>query len=141
MSRALDTVRTMVRSQGLTIAKLAAAAGVGVETVRFYQRRDLLDTPTRNGAIRRYGSEHVRRLRFIRQAQAAGFTLAEVKELLDLDAGQDRARARQLAHARIESLNSRITELQAARESLEKLAKACASGGQGPCPIIASFAG
>lgn len=129
----------MVRSQGLTIAKLAAAAGVGVETVRFYQRRGLIDTPTRNGGIRRYGSEDVRRLRFIRQAQAAGFTLAEIKELLELDAGQDRERARQLAKARIESLNSRIAELQAARESLETLAKACGSGGQGPCPIISSF--
>ena len=131
----------MVRSQGLTIARLAAAAEVGVETVRFYQRRGLIETPTRDGGIRRYGSRDVRRLRFIRQAQAAGFTLAQIKELLELDAGNDRARARELATTRITALDSKIAELQAARASLDKLAKECGSGGQGPCPIIASFEG
>lgn len=129
----------MVRSQELTIAGLAAAADVGVETVRFYQRRGLIETPTRDGGIRRYGSRDVRRLRFIRQAQAAGFTLAEIKELLELDAGNDRARARELAAARIAALDGKIAELQAARASLTKLATECRSGGQGPCPIIASF--
>ena len=129
----------MVRSQGLTIARLAAAADVGVETVRFYQRRGLIETPTRDGSIRRYGSGDVRRLRFIRQAQAAGFTLAEIKELIDLDAGNDRARARKLATTRIAALDAKIAELRAARASLAKLAKECGSGGQGPCPIIASF--
>ena len=76
----------MVRSQGvrslsigkaegagsLTIGELAAAGGVGVETIRFYQRRDLLRTPSRGGGIRHYGRDGVRRLRVIRQAQAAG---------------------------------------------------------------------
>src|SRR5687767_2539542 len=72
--------RTMVRSQAhssLTIARLAAAGGVGVETIRFYQRKGLLGTPPRDRGIRRYGIEDVRRLRFIRQAQGAGFTLKE----------------------------------------------------------------
>ena len=66
-------LRTMVQSQALhslTIGKLAAAGGVGVETIRFYQRRGLLDTPQRADGIRRYGSDDVRRLRFIRHAQA-----------------------------------------------------------------------
>src|SRR6476619_4740796 len=84
-------LRTMVRSQALqslTIGRLATAGGVGVETVRFYQRRGLLETPVRDG-IRRYGSDDLRRLKFIRQAQAAGFTLEEIKELLDLDASED----------------------------------------------------
>ena len=76
----------------LTIGRLAEAAGVGVETVRFYQRKGLLETPTRESGIRRYGSEDLRRLRFIRQAQAAGFTLEEIRELIALDAGHDRAR-------------------------------------------------
>src|SRR5690348_7012735 len=78
--RRLYRFRTMVQSQEtlpLTIGKLAAAAGVGVETIRFYQRRGLLQTPPRDGTIRRYGSGDLRRLRFIRQAQAAGFTLDE----------------------------------------------------------------
>ena len=94
----------MVQSQApqsLTIGRLATAAGVGVETVRYYQRRGLLETPARDREIRRYGSDDLRRLRFIRQAQSAGFTLEEIKELVDLDAGEDRARARALAGARV----------------------------------------
>ena len=94
----------MVQSQGpkaLTIGKLAAGGNVGVETIRFYQRKGLLDTPSRESGIRRYGSEDLRRLRFIKQAQAAGFTLEEIRELLELDAGEDRSRARELAASRI----------------------------------------
>jgi MerR family mercuric resistance operon transcriptional regulator len=132
----------MVQSQArssLTIARLAAAGGVGVETIRFYQRKGLLDTPTRDGGIRRYGADDVRRLRFIRQAQAAGFTLEEIAELLALDAGEDRSRARALAAKRIEALDAKIAELQRARDSLQRLAAACGAGGKGPCPILESF--
>ena len=130
---------------GLTIARLAEAGGVGVETVRYYQRRGLLAEPPRpagggsGGGVRRYGREDVRRLRFVRSAQAAGFTLEQIGELLALDAGEDRARARALAEARIAALDARIAELEAARRSLRRLAGACAAGGQGPCPIIAAF--
>ena len=132
----------MVQSQAvqsLTIGKLAAAGGVGVETIRFYQRRGLLDTPTRDDGIRRYGSNDVRRLRFIRQAQAAGFTLQEIKELLDLDASEDRARARELAKARVKALDAKIAELESARDALRRLARECGSGSAGPCPILTSF--
>jgi MerR family mercuric resistance operon transcriptional regulator len=132
----------MVQSQGpqsLTIGKLAAAGGVGVETIRFYQRRGLLVAPTRQGSIRRYGAEDVRRLRFIRQAQAAGFTLEEIKELLELDASEDRSRARELANSRVAALDEKIAELQRARDSLRRLAKECGSGSAGPCPILTSF--
>jgi MerR family transcriptional regulator, mercuric resistance operon regulatory protein len=132
----------MVQSQApqsLTIGKLAAAASVGVETVRYYQRRGLLETPTRDREIRRYGSDDLKRLRFIRQAQAAGFTLEEIKELLDLDASEDRARARELAGARVEALDRKIVELQKARDALKRLARECGSGSAGPCPILTSF--
>jgi MerR family mercuric resistance operon transcriptional regulator len=132
----------MVRSQeaeALTIGGLAAAGGVGVETVRFYQRRGLLQTPTRKTGIRRYGREDVRRLRFIKQAQTAGFTLAEVKELLELDAGEDRQRARELAAVRLEALAAKIAELRRARDALQRLARECAGGSTGRCPILASF--
>lgn len=76
---------------GMTIAALAREGGVGVETVRYYQRRGLLDEPDRptgagaGGGIRRYGTDDARRLRFIRSAQAAGFTLEQIGELLALD--------------------------------------------------------
>jgi MerR family mercuric resistance operon transcriptional regulator len=123
----------------LTIGKLAAAAGVGVETVRFYQRSGLLQVPARGAGTRRYGNDAVRRLRFIRQAQAAGFTLAEIKELLALDAGEDRERARTLAQSRIRALDTKIKELESARNSLKRLARACAHGSSGPCPILGAF--
>jgi MerR family mercuric resistance operon transcriptional regulator len=123
----------------LTIATLAASGGVGVETIRFYQRKGLLETPTRGGGIRRYGADDVRRLRFIRQAQAAGFTLEEIKELLDLDATDDRARARELANARVKALDRKIEDLERARNSLRRLARECGSGSAGPCPILSAF--
>ena len=124
---------------GLTIGKLASAVGVGVETIRFYQRKGLLKTPARNGGIRRYDSLDLRRLRFIRQAQAAGFTLEQIRELLDLDAGDDRARVRSMARSRVAALDAKITELKQARDSLELLAAECGTGAPGPCPILTSF--
>jgi MerR family transcriptional regulator, mercuric resistance operon regulatory protein len=132
----------MVQSQAsksLTISKLAAGGGVGVETIRFYQRKGLLETPTRESGIRRYGSQDLRRLRFIRQAQSAGFTLEEIKELLDLDAGQDHARARELATVRIKALDAKISEMKQARASLRKLAMECLKNPDGPCPILKAF--
>ncbi|MFA4937717.1 MerR family transcriptional regulator [Brevundimonas sp.] len=130
-----------------TIAGLAREGGVGVETIRFYQRRGLMVTPerwSRDGAgagIRRYGDEDVRRLKFIRSAQTAGFTLEQIKELLSLDAGEDRARARELAAERLTALDRTITELEKARAALRGLAGACASNDSGPCPIIEAFQG
>jgi MerR family transcriptional regulator, mercuric resistance operon regulatory protein len=134
----------MVRSQhlqDLTIGKLAAAANVGVETVRFYQRRGLLSTPKRIDGIRRYGDDDLSRLRFIRQAQAAGFTLEEIRQLLELDSGEDRAAAREMATKRLAELDAKMEELQRARTSLQKLVSECAVGRTGPCPILKSFAG
>lgn len=121
-----------------TIAKLAEAGGVGVETVRYYQRRGLFPVPKPLGGIRRYGAPEVRRLKFIRAAQAAGFTLEEIRELLALDAGHDHARARALAKERIGVLDAQITELERARNALRRLARDCARS-RGPCPIITAF--
>ena len=143
MSESAYSRRTMVRSQarpsGLTIASLAGAAGVGVETVRYYQRRGLMVEPPRAGSVRRYGADDVRKLQFIRQAQAAGFTLEELKEVLALDATEDRARARTLAKARVQALNQQIAKLKRARDALKRLATECAGGESGPCPILSAF--
>jgi len=128
-----------------TIAGLARAGGVGIETVRFYQRRGLLPTPARpensalSSGVRRYGAEDIRRLRFIRSAQTAGFTLEQIGELLSLDAAKDHARARGLATAQLAVLDARIEELQRARAALLHLAEACAGTDGGPCPIIDAF--
>jgi len=133
----------MVRNQAKnsdTIGGLARAAGVGVETVRYYQRRGLLPEPARPpGEVRRYGDKDLKRLRFIRSAQAAGFTLNEVKELLDLDSSDDRARARELAGARVAAIDEKIAELKEARDALAGLASACAKKRGGPCPILSAF--
>ena len=128
----------------MTIAGFARKGGVGVETIRYYQRRGLLKTPARTGAaghggsIRRYGEQDLRRLRFIRKAQSAGFTLEQIAELLVLDATEDRARARALARERIAALNTKIAELEQARDALARLSAECAAS-RGPCPIIAAF--
>lgn len=127
-----------------TVAGLAREGGVGVETVRYYQRRGLMRVPDPAGGagrsgVRRYGEPDLHRLRFIRQAQTAGFTLDEIGELVALDSTEDRPRARELARARIAALDTRIMELKAARDALQRLAFECGSGTSGPCPILAAF--
>ncbi len=138
----------MVQSQEasqLTIAGLAKAGDVGVETVRYYQQRGLLETPKRPGTrglsagIRKYGDADVRRLRFIRAAQVAGFSLEEIGELIALDATDGRARALELARGRIAALDAKIAELQAARHALMHLAGQCSAPSPGPCPILTAF--
>ncbi|KQZ76460.1 MerR family transcriptional regulator [Sphingopyxis sp. Root214] len=129
----------------LTIGKLAAAGDVGVETIRYYQRRGLLDTPARSGGdswrggIRRYGEDDLRRLKFIRSAQASGFTLDEISELLALEASDDRVRVRTLARQRIDLLDEKIAQMTATRAALTRLADQCAASDKGPCPILAAF--
>ncbi len=130
----------------LTISELAKGAGVGVETVRFYQRRGLLidPRPSRSGGApgrRHYGDDDLRRLRFVRSAQRAGFTLAEIVRLIELDRGDDRATARAMARQRIAALDERIAELEVSRDALARLARDSAGGTSGPCPILAAFDG
>ena len=133
----------------ITIGKLAAAGDVGVETIRYYQRRGLMGTPARSGGdgwgggVRRYDEGDLRRLKFIRAAQGAGFTLDEIGELLALEASDDRVRIRTLARQRIEHLDEKIAQMTATRAALARLADQCAksdAGGLGgPCPILAAF--
>ena len=128
----------------LTISELGKGAGVGVETVRFYQRRGLLTDPrpSRGGGTqgrRRYDADDLRRLRFVRSAQRAGFTLDEIARLIALDRDNDRATARAMALDRIGALDARIAELELSRDALLRLARDCAGGAEGPCPILAAF--
>jgi MerR family mercuric resistance operon transcriptional regulator len=129
--------------QSLTISGFALAGGVGVETIRFYQRRGLLPEPALSRSsitrgIRRYGDADVKRLRFIKSAQASGFTLDQIRELLSLDARKNRKRAREMARARIRDLDTKIAAMTKARRALEDLARLCESG-RGCCPIIPVF--
>ena len=129
----------------LTIGKLAAAGDVGVETIRYYQRRGLMATPVRSGGdgwgggTRRYDENDLRRLKFIRSAQAAGFSLDEIAGLLALEANDDRAEVRRLARQRIAALDARIAQMTASRAALARLADLCAASKSGPCPILSAF--
>jgi MerR family mercuric resistance operon transcriptional regulator len=129
----------------LTIGKLAAAGDVGVETIRYYQRRGLMGTPARRGGdgwgggVRRYDENDLRRLKFIRSAQASGFTLEEIAELLALEESDDRVRVRGLARQRIDALDAKIAQMTQTRAALARLADQCAASDKGPCPILAAF--
>jgi len=129
----------------MTIATLARACGVGVETVRYYQRRGLMTEPPRpvgsglGGGVRRYCEDDVRRLRFIKLAQTSGFTLDDIGELLALDSTNERRRAHEMARSRVAALDTKIAELTAARVALTRLADECSSSQTGPCPIISAF--
>lgn len=122
----------------MKIGDLAKAGGVSVETIRFYQRRGLLSEPPRGAGARRYSPGDLERLRSIRAAQTAGFTLEEIATLLDLN-HDDRAAARALAEARIAAIDEKIATLKAMRGALKDLVKDCAKGGEGPCPILGAF--
>ncbi len=121
----------------LSIGKLAKAADVGVETVRYYQRRGLLDTPSEAGGMRRYSDDHVDRLRFIKRAQTVGFSLEEIADLLSLNDNRDHHVARQLATEKIQDIELRITRLGKMADALRQLVRECECGGEDmPCPII-----
>lgn len=126
----------------MTIGRLAAQAGVGVETIRYYQRRGLLARPTAdNGAYRRYGADDLARLRFIRHAQTLGFSLEEAGELLALDEEQDREKARTLARAKIAMVEARLQQLQEMRDALRALVHCCEhTEAPAPCPILHALA-
>jgi MerR family mercuric resistance operon transcriptional regulator len=125
----------------MTIGRLAKAAGVHVETIRYYQRRGLLQEPRRPaGGGRRYGEPDAQRLRFIRRAQEIGFTLAEIEELLRLERTPDCARARTLASERLADVEAKLADLARVRDTLRTLVRACAAG-RDPrsCPIVESL--
>ena len=110
----------------LTIGALAKSAGVGVETVRYYQRRGLLSpNGAHKGTFRVYGNDELARLRFIRRAQSLGFSLDEVADLLALDEETDRERARAFAQSKIADVESRIRQLTEMRSALQRLVTCC----------------
>src|SRR5712691_5110215 len=124
----------------LTIGALAKRAGVGVETVRFYERRGLVRRPARPGTgYRAYPEDAVGRIRFIRNAQALGFTLQEVTALLALrvTAGTSCAAVRSRAAAKLADVKQRLTDLERIRIALEKLVAACPGrGALNSCTIL-----
>lgn len=127
----------------LTIGQLASDGGVGVETVRFYERKGLLAEPERRpSGYRKYDEEVVHRLRFIRRAKDLGFTLNEIKDLLSLrlDPTTTCADVKRRAEEKIADIKARIRTLQRMNRALVKVTKACnGSGGTSECPILESL--
>ena len=127
-----------MRGGGMTIGGLAKAAGVNVETIRYYQRRGLIEEPTRPpGGQRRYADSVIKRLAFIRGAQRLGFSLEEVKSLLQLAHGTRPADTREIAERKYAELGRRTQQLDGMRRKLKQLiAKSLKAKPTGPCPII-----
>lgn len=128
-------------SATMTIGRVAEAAGVNVETVRFYQRLGLLAEPTRPpGGVRRYGGEFVSRLRFVKRAQQLGFSLAEIQRLLVLEDPQSCTKARSLAAEKLALVEARLADLARMRDVLKELVARCdVRRGKVACPIIATL--
>ncbi|MGH7779281.1 MAG: MerR family transcriptional regulator [Candidatus Binataceae bacterium] len=128
---------------GLTIGELAKRAGVNRETVRYYERRRLLPRPPRSASgYRVYSDDAVRRIKFIRRAHALGFSLIEIKELLELraDSQNQRKDVRGRAEAKVRKLEEKIEALVAMKETLARLVVVCATGGTANrCVILDSF--
>ena len=126
---------------GHTIGSIARRAGVGVETIRFYERRGLIARPPRPaaGGYRQYPDEAVARVRFIRQAQALGFSLAEIDELLGLRAADsDCAEAR--AAAKLDEVERKMAGLSRIRAALRDLVAACpGEGALDGCAILSAL--
>ncbi len=125
------------------IGSLAKRAGVGIDTVRYYERAGLLAPSTRLASgYRRYSDLEVARLRFIRRAQALGFTLNEIRDLLALSARRDVARVKRSAQAKLADVEKRIAALEKVRDGLASLVAACPGHGRATdCPILKALGG
>ncbi len=126
---------------GLTIGDVADAAGVGIETIRYYERRGLVPQPGKAaGAYRRYGAGHVDRIRFIKRAQELGFSLAEIAQLLRLQDGVDRRAIRSISLQRLAQIEVKLADLKRMQRVLKHLVKACEEAAPDrACPIIKSL--
>lgn len=125
----------------LSIGAVAEAAGVNVETIRFYQRKGLLETPMRqHGEMRRYGPADVARVNFVKAAQRLGFSLDEIHALLKLEDGAHCDEARAMAEQKLADVRSKMLNLRQMEAALEGLViDCCATKGRVTCPLIASL--
>ncbi|MGW8288272.1 MAG: heavy metal-responsive transcriptional regulator [Desulfobulbales bacterium] len=125
---------------GLTIGRLAKQVGLGIETVRFYERQGLIEPPPRTDSnYRIYPEEEVARLRFIKKAKSLGFTLNEIKELMFVrhDPHATKADIKSRTLAKIEDIEEKIGDLTRIKTALEHLASSCdGHGSLEECPIL-----
>ena len=137
----ISAVRSPQLSESLTIGRLARAADVGVETIRYYQERKLLPVPPSTGAFRHYPVSLVDRIRFIKRAQELGFSLEEVSELLLLGEDADRVSIRHIATNRLSQIEQKLSDLRRMKKVLKHLVTECEhTSAELPCPIIGTLA-
>jgi MerR family mercuric resistance operon transcriptional regulator len=142
IKRVVAGPRSLETPSPLTIGRLAKAAGVGVETVRYYQSRGLLRVPGTNGGFRVYPAATINRIAFIKRAQALGFTLDEVRSLLDLEDGRNRRAVQSVTQARLSQIEEKLADLQRMRTVLSELLHRCTQAGPAQaCPIIETLSG
>ena len=133
-------MRSSTEPAPLTIGRLARAADVGVETIRYYQERQLLPLPPRSGAYRYYPVSLVERIRFIKHAQELGFSLGEIGELLQLEDGADRRSIRRIAADRLLQIEAKLGDLKRMQRVLKGLLTECEhTKASLPCPIIGTI--
>ena len=128
----------------MKIGQAASRAGVNIQTLRYYERRGLLPRqPRRQSGYREIADDAVRVVRFVKRAQALGFSLDEIEDLLRLrrDRGRDRRRVRSIAATRLQSVDEKIADLKAMRNALAHLIHCCEHGGAVHCPIIEALEG
>jgi MerR family mercuric resistance operon transcriptional regulator len=131
---------TDISPESLTIGRLARVAGVGVETIRYYQLRGLIPVPSAVGAFRYYPVQLVERIRFIKRAQELGFSLDEITELLRLEDGTNRSSIRRIATDRLSQIEHKLTDLKRMQKVLKHLIAECEhTRADSPCPIISTL--
>src|ERR1700728_1102613 len=136
-NRVPATVPLRSGDSAVTIGRLARAAEVGVETVRYYQRRRLLAVPHSGGGVRRYPIATINRIRFIKRSQDLGFSLEEIRELMRLEQGGSRGAIRKIAEARLSTIRKKLTTLQKMEKVLSELLCECEHTATAEaCPII-----
>ena len=125
-------------AHSLTIGQVAKTTGLAAKTIRYYEEIGVLPVPRRTASgYRLYDSPGVEHLRFIRRAQALGFTLKEIKELLALSAQRDVGRVKRSAQTKLLDVEARIAALERVRDGLAKLIAACPGHGRAAgCPIL-----
>lgn len=131
-------LRQETARKGIRISELASAAGVHVETIRYYQGIGLLPRPPRDhGRIRKYATDDLKRVRFIKRAQALGFSLDEVALLLGLSDGKHCAETKALAEKKLTVVEEKMNDLAAIQKALKGLVTKCSKGSRGSgCPVI-----
>lgn len=120
----------------MKISEFAKATNVNIETVRYYHRTGVLDTPISSNSYRQYSAGHIKQMEFIKNAKLAGFSIAEIRKLRTLDAIQDKKEIREISLQKKIELENKFNEMKASMSFIESLITECQNSNSRVCPII-----